>query len=111
MTERQRRNVITANAADVARMLGKDFSPLERFTVFLYMCALFTDKGVYRLDISEFDSVYVEENMEFLFEGIRSLGDQVDEQKINRICIALTAIFADETDALQRKADAVNRRL
>lgn len=113
MTEKQRCKVINDNmrgAADIAKQLGKNFSPAEKTVIFLYLFNMFNDRSVYNRDISEFNSSYGDENLAFLVSGMKRLGERVNERKIARICNALTVTFADEVSDLQRKADAVNRR-
>lgn len=113
MTDNRRRQIINSNlrgAADIAKQAGKDFSPVEKTVIFLYLFNMFNDRSLYGRDVSEFDSHYVDEGLTFLFTGMKSLGEYPNEKRLYRICESLTFAFADNVADLQRKADATKNR-
>lgn len=113
MTDKRRRQIINSNmrgAADIAKQAGKDFSPVEKTVVFLYLFNMLNDRSLYGRDVSEFDSHYVDEGLTFLFTGMKSLGEYPNEKRLYRICESLTREFRSDVSDLQARADAVNRR-
>ena len=112
MTEARRRRLIAENvrgAADIAKQAG-NYTPAEKTVIFLYLVNMFNDRSIYKRNISEFDSYYVDENLNLLVSSMKSLDERVNEKKLYRICAALTAEFQSKVGGLQARADATNRR-
>ena len=102
MTEKRRRRLIAENmrgAADIAKQ-AENCTPAEKTVVFLFLVNMFNDRSIYKRDISEFDSYYVDENLSLLVSGMKSLDERVSEKKLYRICAALIAEFQSEVSGL-----------